>query len=85
VLPGLQHREAGTVEFLHRWEELLGGLCRSGFVIEDLVEPKHGDARAELGSFAHRSHFVPPFVTLKARRIRSVKPSADTPRLWLPS
>ena len=85
VLPGLQHREAGTVEFLHRWEELLGGLCRSGFVIEDLIEPKHGDARAEPGTFAHRSHFVPPFVTLKARRIRSAEPSAGTPRLWLPS
>ena len=85
VLPGLQHRDAGTVEFLHRWEELLGGLCRCGFVIEDLLEPKHGDVRAEPGTFAHRSHFVPPFVTLKARRTRSVEPSAGMPRLWLPS
>ena len=84
VLPGLQHREAGTVEFLHRWEELLGGLCRSGFVIEDFLEPKHGDARAEPGTFAHRSHFVPPFVTLKARRIPSMEPSAGTPLLWIP-
>jgi SAM-dependent methyltransferase len=27
------HREPGTLEFLHRWDELLGGLCRAGFVI----------------------------------------------------
>ncbi len=85
VLPGLQHREAGTVEFLHRWEDMLGGLCRSGFVIEDLIEPKHGDARAEPGTFAQRSHFVPPFVAVKARRTRSAEPAADSPRLWLPS
>jgi SAM-dependent methyltransferase len=85
VLPGLQYREAGTVEFLHRWEELLGGLCRSGFVVEDLLEPKHGDGRAEPGTFAHRCHFMPPFVTLKARRIGRVERSGSAPRLWLPS
>jgi SAM-dependent methyltransferase len=32
AMDGLQHREGGTVEFLHRWGELLGGLCRAGFV-----------------------------------------------------
>ena len=32
-------REPGAVEYLHRWEQLVGGICRSGFVIEDLVEP----------------------------------------------
>src|SRR5205814_3344213 len=26
------HREADTVEYLHRWEELIGEMCRSGFV-----------------------------------------------------
>jgi hypothetical protein len=62
------HRENGTVEFLHRWDELIGGLCRSGFVIEDLVEPRHGRPQAEPGSFAHRSFYLPPFVTIKARR-----------------
>ncbi len=30
-------REAGTLEFLHRWEELVGGICRAGFVVEDLL------------------------------------------------
>jgi SAM-dependent methyltransferase len=66
---GASHlREAGTVEFLHRWEELVGGICRAGFVIEDLVEPVHAKPQAAEGSFAHRAQFVPPYVRIKARR-----------------
>jgi SAM-dependent methyltransferase len=68
VLGSHEHREAGAVEFLHRWEELLGGLCRSGFVIEDLREPHHADPMAAAGSFGHRSRFIPPYVAIKARR-----------------
>jgi len=84
VMEGCQHREAGTLEFLHRWEELLGGLCRSGFVIEDLVEPRHGQPLAAHGTFAHRSLFLPPFVAIKARR-NSQPAGADTGRkLWTP-
>lgn len=65
---GSSHREEGTLEFLHRWEDLLGGLCRAGFVIEDLVEPLHAKPDAERASFAHRSAFLPPYVRIKARR-----------------
>jgi SAM-dependent methyltransferase len=65
---GSLHRESGTLEFLHRWEELLGGLCRCGFVIEDLVEPHHADPTALPGTFKHRSCFVAPYVRIKARR-----------------
>lgn len=65
---GSSHREEGTLEFLHRWEDLLGGLCRNGFVIEDLAEPLHARPDAERGSFAHRSQFVAPYVRIKARR-----------------
>jgi ubiquinone/menaquinone biosynthesis C-methylase UbiE len=61
-------REAGTLEFLHRWEQLLGGMCRAGFVIEDLVEPMHADERADIGTFGHRSCYVAPYVRIKARR-----------------
>src|SRR5438093_277152 len=43
AVAGSLHREPGTLEFLHRWEELLGGLCRAGFVIEDVIEPRHAD------------------------------------------
>ena len=65
---GLQHRETGALEFVHTWETLLGGMCRAGFVIEDLVEPRHADAAAKPGSFGHRSSYLPPYVTVKARR-----------------
>jgi hypothetical protein len=62
-------REPGTLEFLHRWEEIIGGLCRSGFVIEDLVEPCHAEENAEPGSFSHRARFIAPYVRIKARRM----------------
>ena len=83
-------REPGAVEFLHRWETLLGGLCRCGFVIEDLIEPLHAKRDAEPGSFAHRARFIPPYVRIKAKRISSAadrsSKEAPTPRqsLWLP-
>jgi hypothetical protein len=65
-------REPGTLEYLHRWEQLVGGICRAGFVIEDLVEPLHAEDKAEVGSFAHRSQYVAPYMRIKARRIDSV-------------
>jgi SAM-dependent methyltransferase len=82
VIEGCLHREAGTMEFLHRWEELIGGLCRAGFVLEDLIEPRHGDMRSEPGTFKHRSAFVPPFVTLKARRVAGS--NQNSVKLWTP-
>lgn len=66
---GSRHREAGTLEFLHRWEEIIGGMCRVGFVIEDLIEPVHAEPNADPGTFAHRSRYVAPYVRLKARRV----------------
>ena len=92
-------REEGAREHLHRWEQLIGGMCRCGFVIEDLVEPDHHDDDAEIGSFAHRANYVAPYVRIKARR-RSGPTSSfihggpertdghaggrDQGRLWLP-
>ncbi len=67
-IDGVQHREASTLEFIHTWEALLGGMCRSGFLIEDLVEPRHANPAAAPGSFQHRSSYLPPYVTVKARR-----------------
>jgi SAM-dependent methyltransferase len=81
--PDSLHREAGTVEHLHRWEDLAGGLCRAGFVIEDVVEPRRGDSRAAPGSFEHRSLYLPPFVAFKARRAGAGE--AAKARLWTPS
>lgn len=65
----LMHRERETYEFLHTLDSLLGGLCRSGFVIEDIYEPPRGDAWAPIGSLEHRAAFLPPYIKIKARRI----------------
>jgi SAM-dependent methyltransferase len=81
---GSRHREEGTLEFLHRLEQLLGGLCRAGFVIEDLVEPGHAKADAAIGSFAHRSQFVAPYLRIKARRVGQGSGPANRPRVVMP-
>lgn len=77
------YREPGAVEFLHRWENLAGGLCRAGFVIEDLREPCRADPRAAPGHFGHRGQFVPPYVRIKARRLPH-RTTSSTPALWTP-
>jgi SAM-dependent methyltransferase len=82
---GSRHREEGTLEYLHRWEELLGGLCRTGFVIEDLIEPLHAKSDAEAGDWQHRGQYVAPYVRIKARRNGSASASTSAPPLWLPT
>jgi SAM-dependent methyltransferase len=83
---GSLHREPGTMEFLHRWEELLGGLCRAGFVIEDITEPRHADPQSVPGTFKHRSCYVAPYVRVTARRAMhgASAAAASAPRLWTP-
>lgn len=77
-------REAGTVEYLHRWEQLVGGLCRTGFVLEDLTEPYRADRTSPIGHYRHRGRFLPPYVRLKARRVlRDQTPRASN-GLWVP-
>ena len=77
-------REAGALEYLHRWEELIGGLCRAGFVIEDFEEPRHADPQAAVGAFGHRSCYVAPYVRIKARRVKQAsRPSS--PAIWRPT
>ncbi len=82
---GSLHREEGALEYLHRWEQLIGGLCRAGFVIEDLIEPLHGDSSADRGSFQHRSLFIAPYVRLLARRTDDQQFRVNRQRLWAPS
>jgi len=85
AVEGSPHREPGTLEYLHRLEDLLGGLCRAGFAIEDLIEPLHARPDAERGTFAHRSAFVAPYLRIKARRQGSAEPQSEsTARLWTP-
>ncbi len=78
------YREPGTTEFLHRWDELVGGLCRAGFVIEDLREPDRADASAPPGHYGHRGRFVPPYVRMKARRRPRQTTGTDGPSIWTP-
>lgn len=78
------YREAGATEYLHRWEQLVGELCRAGFVIEDLVEPSRADPKARPGHFRHRGRFVPPYVRLKARRVLGSSTISGSPRVWTP-
>jgi ubiquinone/menaquinone biosynthesis C-methylase UbiE len=68
-------REEGTLEYIHRWEQLLGAMCRSGLVIEDITEPLHAKPDAEFDSFSHRCQFIPPYLRVKARRVGGAKPS----------
>jgi len=81
-VPDRSYREGGAVEFLHTWDELVGGLCRAGFVIEDLVEPLRADASANPGEIGHRGRFVAPYVRIKARRATR-EPLVVGP-LWMP-
>lgn len=82
--PTAVNRESGTLEFLHRWEQLLGGLCRSGFVIEDVAEPKHHDPNSAPGTFGHRSCFVPPYIAIKARRKSDEGNNLALKKIWTP-
>lgn len=69
-------RESGAQEFLHRWNDLLGGLCKTGFLIEDVAEPRHADFNASAGTFKHRCCYLPPYIAFKARR-RDDRPPDD--------
>ncbi len=78
------YREGGTTEYLHRWDQLVGELCRAGFVLEDLREPRRANPQSPPGHFGHRGRFTPPYVRLKARRIGAVTASS-APALWVPA
>jgi len=82
------YREGGTAEYLHRWEQLVGDLCLSGFVIEDLREPLRADVNAPVSSYKYRGRFLPPYLRMKARRRprseESTNDIQDRPSLWTP-
>ena len=61
-------REVGTDEFVHSLTDILGGICRSGFCLEDFFEPSESDPEATRGSFAHRAAFLPPYIRVLARK-----------------
>jgi SAM-dependent methyltransferase len=81
---GSRLREEGTHEYLHRWEDILGGICRAGFLIEDFIEPFHADPDAGHSSFGDRCHFTAPYMRIKARRNSEVATSNNKPSLVIP-
>ena len=82
----VSYRETGAVEYIHRWDQLVGELCRSGFVLEDLREPYRGDPEAKPGHFRHRGRFIAPYVRMKVRRLPRGEQQAEPPgsRIWTP-
>jgi ubiquinone/menaquinone biosynthesis C-methylase UbiE len=80
------YREPHAREYLHRWEDLVGGLCRTGFLIKDLREPKRGVPNSKPEDFRHRGMFTPPYVRMLAQRLPRIDESieAETSTLWLP-
>ncbi|HEV7998262.1 MAG TPA: methyltransferase domain-containing protein [Planctomycetaceae bacterium] len=84
AVPDDSYREAGTVEYLHSWEELIGELCRAGFVLEQLCEPVRADRQAAPGHYAHRGRYVPPYVRMKARRLDREGAARGQPVVWTP-
>lgn len=81
---GTRLREDGTMEFVHRWEEIIGGICRSGFFIEDFVEPFHADPDAPLDSFGDRCCYVAPYMRIKARRNLTQMGAVPSKKIFLP-
>lgn len=81
---GSRLREEGTREYLHRWEVLIGGICRAGFVIEDLIEPLHAKKDAGPGQFAHRARYIAPYVRIKARRNGRADEVRREKTIWTP-
>jgi ubiquinone/menaquinone biosynthesis C-methylase UbiE len=70
-VPGTQPsplREPGALEMAHSLESILGGICKSGMMIEDISEPDHRNASSPPGSIGHRSRFLSPYLRIKARK-----------------
>ena len=78
------YRETGAVEYLHRWDQLIGELLRAGFVLEDLREPYRADKTAPVGHYRHRGRFVAPYVRLKARRLPRIGTEPPDSPIWTP-
>jgi len=47
----------------------VGGICRAGFVIADVMEPDHVRPGAVPGSAGHRVAFLAPYLRVLARRM----------------
>ena len=78
------YRESGAAEYLHRLEDLVGGLCRSGFVLEDLREPVRANYNVDVSHYGYRGRFVPPYLRMKARRLPRTNAIEKSSTIWTP-
>ena len=62
-------REPNTREVAHSLESILGGICRSGMVIEEIHEPNHAKLESVADTMGHRSRYIPPYLRIKARKL----------------
>jgi SAM-dependent methyltransferase len=53
--------------YIHSLDELIGGLCETGFVIEKFAETRLPDLQAAPGTYQHLAAYVPPFLKILAR------------------
>ena len=69
-VPWVPGDSSGVVcwHYVHRLEDLIGGLCRTGFTVHRVAERAYGDAGAPPGSHEHLAAYVPPFFRLLAKR-----------------
>ena len=77
--PDRVHRESAAAEYLHTYHDLVGGLCRAGFAVEDFVEPNPADPKARPGEPGHRGRWVRPYLRIKARRLEAKAAAVWTP------
>ncbi len=80
------YREPGATEYLHRLEDLIGGLCRSNMILEDVREPVRADYKANVNHFGYRGRFIPPYIRMKARRRPRTEEELETTstQIWTP-
>jgi SAM-dependent methyltransferase len=57
------------LHYIHSLQELIGGLCDTGFVVECFGERQLQNLAGEPGTPEHLAAFVPPFITILARRL----------------
>lgn len=54
--------------YIHPLNELIGGLCDSGFTVLKFAERWHGNQKASPNSYAHMAAYLPPFLAIFAQR-----------------
>ncbi len=61
---GDKQRVLGPREFSHTWSRMVNGLAGRGFVIRRLEEWMRREPNAEVGSWAHYTQVLPPYITV---------------------